>query len=137
MKTVKNNLFFGDFIKTVVLEKYMPVSCFWTNIVVYFVDKKVEIISNARIEQFFRLIKHNVLQSQMHQRATIFLRKLQEHIESLLELVGLKIDDMYATNKGLKNALLRKEERLNNIEDATDDWQSRKVPKGKIIYIQT
>lgn len=132
-----NPFFFKNFLENVILKKYLPICCFWSNIITFKVDENIETISNARIEQFFRLIKHNILHHHMHQRASSFLRQLQRFNNSVIKLIGLGVEDVYSTKKGRLNAKnrqikrLEKGNKLQNLEDETDNWKSYHIPKGK------
>lgn len=133
-----DNIFYFPKFLGKLLEKYMSVVCFWSNLVVSRVDGKVEIVSNARIENFFRLLKHSILNDQMNQRVTQFFRKLLEYIESILRLSKLNSEDVFATEGGLERAKKRKIERITkfrndpmNLEKCVDVWKRPAIARGK------
>ncbi|XP_055615142.1 uncharacterized protein LOC129761447 [Toxorhynchites rutilus septentrionalis] len=138
----QNPLYFKGFLEDVALKKYMPVVCLWSNIIVSQIDSNPDTISNARVESFFRTLKHNVMKGQLYERITHFLRKLQSYIESLFHFSDFDIEDIYATDKGISNAKKRQDDRIaeydrfvGNVEDIEDEWHSPYFQKDASTHL--
>lgn len=139
----KNGFYFPDFIEEILLNKYMPIVCFWSNLIVKYVYPDIDVIANARVEIYFRLVKHNIFDHELHQRISVFMRKKQANTYSKLEMIdGIHLEDVYATRGGLRRAEDRRKQREKqfqandewyipeNLDIESDVWKSRFAPRS-------
>lgn len=131
-----NSYFFPKFL-TKLMEKYLAIVCLWSNIITSRVDPKRDVYSNARIEQFFRLLKHTILQCKMKQRLSRFFRKLWAYVLSIENQSGMSLEDVFATEGALERAEARKRVRIdknnpNLLDQCVDEWKRPPAKRRKL-----
>lgn len=71
--SIKNNTYYNPNFSLLFLQHYIPYLPLWTSIV-----HKRE--SNAYVENWFGVVKNNILEEKLHQKCSRFLRKLRNYV---------------------------------------------------------
>uniref|UniRef100_A0A1A9UDP1 Ubiquitin-like protease family profile domain-containing protein n=1 Tax=Glossina austeni TaxID=7395 RepID=A0A1A9UDP1_GLOAU len=113
----KENAFFSKDFAYLFLKKYVAYAPLWTNIMGVHVSKGSTSVSNSPVEGYFSRVKNIILEGQRNVRATDYIRKSCQYIESKL----VEISYRYLEDKTDERIKSKQEELLE------EKW--RRTPK--------
>ena len=112
------------------LTYYMPLLPLWSGIILSKVKvNAVSTESNAQVENWFKIVKHSIFQSQINIRVGDFVRHIFGHIEDRLASFKFAFQPMgHRVFKAKK-----KVQEVSNEEESIEIWRRRKNKKNSYI----
>lgn len=118
--TERKNLFFLPSFVQYLIKDFMPFCPLWSGIII----KKFGIIrdSNASVENWFKMVKHDVFKNQMRHKVPRFIQRMESYLDSRMKshLVSLK------ASKYRKGKKIKKLNDSLNITISQETWKEKK-----------
>ena len=113
------------------LTYYMPLLPLWSGIILCTVNTgNVTTDSNASVENWFRIVKHNIFDTDSWLKSADFIRSIYINIDN--RIAAFKFSFSRLAGKVLKQK--KRKCQVENEEECKEEWSKRK--KNKFSYIQ-
>lgn len=118
-----DNDFYNVELLQIILNKYLAYYCLWGGTILRLKIYAFNRISNAPVENYFGVIKNNVLNGQYNIKVSRLVRTIREHVLSLTKERNLNIRKTQLTTKKIKHK--RNKEDVDNETCSQEQWDKK------------